>query len=72
MIIDEKQLKEFILDSGLVSRADFTKAEKEAKDTGVSVGKVLVSEGSVKEDDLRRMQAYILSFQSLLLGITIL
>ena len=60
MHIDEKQLKEFILDSGLVSRADFTKAEKESKDSGISVGKILVNKGSITEDDLRRMQAYIL------------
>jgi type IV pilus assembly protein PilB len=60
MHIEEGQLKEFILDSGLVSRADLTTAEKESKDTGISVGKILVNKGSLTEDDLRRMQAYIL------------
>ncbi len=60
MHIEEKQLKEFILDSGLVSRADLTKAEKKSKDDGVPVGKILVTEGKLTEDDLRRMQAYIL------------
>lgn len=60
MHIEEKQLKEFILDSGLVSRSDLTKAEKEAEEAGLSVGKILVNKGSLTEDDLRRMQAYIL------------
>jgi type II secretory ATPase GspE/PulE/Tfp pilus assembly ATPase PilB-like protein len=60
MHIEEKQLKEFILDSGLVSRADLTKAEKESEESGTSVGKILVNKGSLTEDDLRRMQAYIL------------
>lgn len=60
MHIEEKQLKEFILDSGLVSRADLTKAEIESEKSGISIGRVLVQKGSLTEDDLRRMQAYIL------------
>jgi len=60
MRIEEKQLKDFILDSGLVSRADVEKAEKESIESGISVGVVLVNKGSITEDDLRRMQAYIL------------
>lgn len=60
MHIEDNQLKEFILDSGLVSRADLTKAEKKSKDEGIAVGKVLVAEGKITDDDLRRMQAYIL------------
>lgn len=60
MRIDDKQLKEFILDSGLVNRGDFSSAEKKSKEIGLSIGKVLVNEGNLTEDDLRRMQAYIL------------
>jgi type IV pilus assembly protein PilB len=60
MHIEEKQLEEFILDSGLVTRADFTLAKKEAEANGTSAGKILVNKGSLTEDDLRRMQAYIL------------
>ncbi len=60
MHIEESQLKEFIIDSGLVTRSDFTKAEKESVETGASIGKILVDKGSITEDDLRRMQAYIL------------
>ncbi len=60
MHIEETQLKEFILDSGLVSRADVDIAENETKETGISIGKSLVNKGKMTEDDLRRMQAYIL------------
>lgn len=60
MHIEEVQLKNFILDSGLVTRADITLVEKEHEKTGESIGKILVSKGKMTEDDLRRMQAYIL------------
>ncbi|MFZ2621143.1 MAG: GspE/PulE family protein [Minisyncoccia bacterium] len=60
MHIEETQLKDFILDSGLVSRADVLEAEKKAKEKKTSVGRVLVDESKLTEDDLRRMQAYIL------------
>ncbi len=54
------QLKNFILDSGLVSRAVYTKAENEAKEKKTTPEEVLVSNGDISEDDLRRMQAYVL------------
>ena len=60
MHIEESQLKNFILDSGLVSRADLESAEKEAKETAGNLGKILVNKGKLTEYDLRRMQAYIL------------
>jgi hypothetical protein len=60
MHIEEKQLKDFILDSGLVARADVEVAEKEAGTTGNSIGKILVGSGKLSEDDLRKMQAYII------------
>ncbi|MBX4211095.1 Flp pilus assembly complex ATPase component TadA [Candidatus Parcubacteria bacterium] len=60
MVVEEKQLKEFILDSGLISRADIEVAEKEAKTKKSSIGKILVSEGKLSEDDLRKIIAYTL------------
>lgn len=54
------QLKNFILDSGLVSRAVYTSAEKEAEEKKITPEEVLVSKGNISEDDLRRMQAYVL------------
>jgi type IV pilus assembly protein PilB len=58
--VKDEQLREFILDAGLVSRKDYDAAEKEAKEKNASVGDVLVKKGSVSPDDLRRMQAYML------------
>lgn len=60
MHIEETQLRDFIIDSGLVSRVDVSAAEKEHEKNGESIGKVLVNQGKITEDDLRRMQAYIL------------
>ncbi|MEI7513428.1 MAG: GspE/PulE family protein [bacterium] len=60
MYIEESQLREFITDAGLVSQKDFDVAEEIAKKKNESVGNTLVSEGKITEDDLRRMQAYLL------------
>ncbi len=60
MHIEETQLRDFIIDSGLVSKSDVIAAEKSGKTTNESIGKVLVGRGKLTDDDLRRMQAYIL------------
>ncbi len=60
MYIQAKQLKEFILDSGLVSNADYETAEKESEKTDLAPTDVLVKQGKLSTDDLRRMQAYVL------------
>ncbi len=60
MYVPEKQLKDFILDSGFVSKSDFSSAEKEAAETGANVGLALVHQGKITEGDLRKIQAYIL------------
>ena len=60
MIIEPKQLKSFILDSGLVARGEVETAEAEAEQKKQSIGEVLVNKGLLSEDDLRRIQAYVL------------
>lgn len=60
MYIEEDKLKGFMVDSGLVSRTDLDDATKNAKDRGMSFGDYLVSEGKIAEDDLKKVQAYIL------------
>lgn len=60
MHVSEAELKEFITDSGLVSKKDIDEAAEEAKKQKVSVGDVLVSRGALSEDALRRIQAYVL------------
>lgn len=60
MYTSNEQLKNVILDSGLVSKADYDAAEKEAEAKNINAEDVLVSRGKFSEDDLRRMQAYVL------------
>ncbi len=60
MYIEEEQLINFINDSGLVSKKDIAQAQTEASGKKSSLGEVLVSQGKLSEDDLRKMQAYIL------------
>ncbi len=60
MNIDEKQLKAFILDSGLVSRTDLETFEKDAKAKKQPLGLTLVSAGKLTEDELRRINAHLL------------
>ncbi len=60
MHIEEKQFKDFIIDAGLVSKADLAEAEKESEKNEQSIGEILVSNGKISEDDLRRIHAHIL------------
>ena len=60
MHVSESELKEFIIDSGLVARKDIDEADTEAKKRGQSLGDILVSRGAITEDALRRIQAYVL------------
>ncbi len=60
MQVSEKELVDFILDSGLVSRADLEDAQKEATERSQSVGDILVSRGLISSDALRRIKAYVL------------
>src|SRR3989338_9004189 len=60
MHVSEGELKEFIIDSGLVAKKDIDAASEEAKKRGHSLGDILVSRGSLTEDALRRIQAYVL------------
>jgi len=60
MHVSEGELKEFIIDSGLVAKKEIDAADEEAKTRGQSLGDILVSRGSLTEDALRRIQAYVL------------
>jgi len=60
MHVSEGELKEFITDSGLVSKKEIDEADVEAKKRGQSLGDILVSRGSLTEDALRRIEAYVL------------
>jgi len=54
------QLKNLILDSGLVSKKQFEEAEQLAEERNTTPEQALVANGLLAEDDLRRMQAYVL------------
>ncbi|CAN5190928.1 N/A [soil metagenome] len=60
MHIDEVQLKKFIIDSGTVSKKYVEDAATVALEKNISITKVLVQKGLVTDNDVRRMQAYIL------------
>lgn len=60
MRIQDTQLKRFVLDSGLVSRKDVDAAEKITKDENRTLAEALVSGGAMSEDDLRRVESYVL------------
>ncbi|MCI0597512.1 GspE/PulE family protein [Candidatus Parcubacteria bacterium] len=60
MKVSENELKEFILDSGLVARKDVEAAEASAKERGQSIGDILLSEGMLTTDALRRIKGYVL------------
>jgi len=59
MYVDEQQLIDFAFDSGLVSKTELKQAQDEAHKTGLSLGEVLVKDGFIAEDDLRRIYAQI-------------
>jgi type IV pilus assembly protein PilB len=58
MHVSEGELKDFIIDSGLVPKKEIDAAAEDAKARGMSLGDTLVSRGSLSEDALRRIQAY--------------
>jgi len=60
MQMNEEQLKKFILESGLVSKADFEEVSKKAEEKKQKVGNILLSEGKISEADLKRIEAHVL------------
>lgn len=58
--ITDAQLKRFVLDSGLVTRKDVDSAERIAKDENRTLADALMSCGSLTEDDMRRVESYVL------------
>ncbi|MDB5204289.1 MAG: Tfp pilus assembly protein PilB, type pilus assembly protein PilB [Candidatus Taylorbacteria bacterium] len=68
MILKEKQLEEFVLDSGLVDKTTLLKAKQDALEKKQPLGDFLVSNGKITEDDLRRISAYILGIPFVDLG----
>lgn len=62
MILESKQLRDFLVDTGLITKTEYDDIESLIKKGKVkdTLEKVLVSQGKISEDDLRRAQAYVL------------
>jgi len=60
MRVESQQLKAFLLDANLVSEKQFEEALKKAKKTKQKVGDILVSDGLVNQEELIKLEAYIL------------
>ena len=60
MRVETRQLKVFLLDSGLISQKQFENALKKAKKTNQQVGDVLISDGLIEQEKLTQLEAYIL------------
>lgn len=60
MRIPDSQLSHFIASAGLVSKKDLLAAESAATKENRSLAEALLAAGHLNEDDLRRVEAYIL------------
>jgi len=60
MHVDDNKLEQFMVDSALVSAEEIADAKADATKRSVSLADALSSKGILTEDDVRRMQAYIL------------
>jgi len=60
MKVEPQQLKAFLLDAGLVTQVQFDEAQKKAEKTKQKVGDVLVSESLITQEELIKLEAYIL------------
>ena len=60
MKVESQRLKAFMLDADLITEVQFEEALKKAEKTKQKVEDVLISEGLISQEDLVRMEAYIL------------
>ena len=60
MRIQDEQLKRFVLDAGLIKKADVAQAEKIAKEERRTLAETLIAQGHMTEDDMRRVESYVL------------
>ncbi len=60
MRVEPQQLKAFLLDVGLVTKAQFELVQKTSQKKGRKVDDILVSEGFISQEELTKLKAYIL------------
>jgi type IV pilus assembly protein PilB len=59
MYIDHEKLYKFIIDSGLISQADYTVLKEQSDKSGQQIQDLLVSTGRMSENDFLSMQSYL-------------
>jgi len=60
MRVEQGQLKAFLLDSDLITKEQAEKAEKKAKKTKQKLADVLVSDGIITDEQITKLEAYIM------------
>jgi type IV pilus assembly protein PilB len=60
MRVEPRQLKVFLLDAGLLKESQFVEAEKVSQETNQRLGDVLVCRGLISQEELGKLEAYIL------------
>ena len=60
MRVEPQQLKAFLLDANLLKEGQFNEAEKVARETNQRIGDVLISQGLITQEELAKLEAYIL------------
>ena len=60
MKVETGQLKAFLLDAGLITGEQFDQAQKKAEDLKRKIDEVLVSDGLITNEELIKLEAYIL------------
>ncbi|MDD2730774.1 MAG: ATPase, T2SS/T4P/T4SS family [Candidatus Portnoybacteria bacterium] len=60
MRVEPSQLKAFLLDGGLTSKAQLAQAEKTAETNKQTLEEALINSGLVKKEELTKLKAYIL------------
>jgi type IV pilus assembly protein PilB len=60
MRVEPQQLKAFLLDAGLIKEEEFSEAQKKAEKTKQKLGDILVLEGLITQEELIKLEAYIL------------
>jgi len=60
MKVETGQLKAFLLDAGLITGEQFDQAQKKADDLKRKIDEVLVSDGLITNEELIKLEAYIL------------
>jgi len=60
MRIKDDQLKRFILNAGLITKSAIAEAEAVAKEENRTLAEAMIAQGVMSEDDLRRVEAYVL------------